>query len=119
MITATVWMLLEEVSVPTLWCWDPGDPWAVTIEFVSERVWVMDRQLVMDGLTSPTGDGDVHVCPAGDGEAYITLNVDGWTCTFTTPTAPVWAFLGKTFLITPAGLESIPDSEYNSLLEDA
>src|SRR6476620_11773238 len=59
---------------------DPADPYAVTMVFrtgVQEVLWTFGRDLLVDGLYEPTGDGDVHVWPclsstgSADGELLV------------------------------------------------
>lgn len=51
--------------------YDPADPFAVTLVFSHEgRVlarWQLDRDMVFDGLTRPTGTGDVRLRPESPG----------------------------------------------------
>jgi hypothetical protein len=107
--------------VPVTLVWTDEDPWAVTIDF-GEFDWVLARQLLADGLTSACGDGDVRFRPGAKGEVVMTLYGsdpgDIQSADLHLPTSQAWGFLGQTFDITPPGLESIPDSEYDYLLED-
>lgn len=60
--------------------YDPGDPYAVTIMFslAHKQVrWTFGRDLVVDGLDEPTGDGDVRVWPSLDraGRACVLVEL--------------------------------------------
>lgn len=57
---------------------DPSDPFAVTMTFLTEDPavsWVFGRDLLIDGMHRPTGDGDVHVRPFldRDGHAVVVM----------------------------------------------
>ncbi len=44
-----------------------SDPFAVAMTFVTgegDLVWTFGRDLLAEGITTPAGDGDVHVAPA-------------------------------------------------------
>ncbi|MEU6526936.1 SsgA family sporulation/cell division regulator [Streptomyces sp. NPDC046924] len=51
--------------------YDPADPFAVTVVFSHEgRIlarWQLDREMLFDGLTRPTGTGDVRLRPESPG----------------------------------------------------
>jgi hypothetical protein len=58
--------------------YDPADPYAVAVAFQSydtEVLWVFGRDLLLRGISEPTGDGDVQVFPSldDDGRAEIGL----------------------------------------------
>ena len=53
----------------TEFSYNPQDPFAVSATFLTMagRVrWTFGRELLIDGLNEPTGDGDVHVWPCVD-----------------------------------------------------
>jgi hypothetical protein len=111
------------VTAPVWFTWTDEDPWAVTITFAPDRVWGLARQLLADGLTSVCGEGDVTFTPGTGSEVVMTLSGgyyddDVQTADIHLPKGQIWAFLGRTFDIIAPGLESIPDAEYDSLLED-
>jgi hypothetical protein len=59
---------------------DPADPYAVTMVFrtgVQEVLWTFGRELLVDGLYEPTGDGDVHVwpCLSSAGAAVVIIEL--------------------------------------------
>jgi hypothetical protein len=59
--------------------YDPRDPYAVTATFltVAGRVeWTFGRDLLIEGLYEPTGDGDVHVWPCLDGDARSVVIIE-------------------------------------------
>jgi Streptomyces sporulation and cell division protein, SsgA len=60
--------------------YDASDPYAVTMVLTGPTgpvVWVFGRDLLLDGLGEPTGDGDVHVSPSLDayGRAVILVEL--------------------------------------------
>ncbi len=60
--------------------YDAADPYAVTLVLTGPTepvVWVFGRDLLLDGLGEPTGDGDVHVWPSLDsyGRAVVLLEL--------------------------------------------
>lgn len=70
-----------DLSLGAKFLYDPADPWAVTmvIESVSGSVyWTFARELILNGLFEPTGDGDVHVWPCldTDGAAVVIVELD-------------------------------------------
>ena len=59
---------------------DPADPFAVTMVFrtgVQEVRWTFGRDLLVEGLYEPTGDGDVHVwpCLSSNGSAVVIVEL--------------------------------------------
>ena len=62
--------------------YDPQDPYAVSLGFATAEpsvTWTFGRDLLMDGIYEPTGDGDVHVFPSveASGEAVVLLELVG------------------------------------------
>jgi hypothetical protein len=60
--------------------YDPQDPYAVTTVFMtgsSQVRWTFGRELLVDGLYEPSGDGDVHVWPCLDsvGRAVVIIEL--------------------------------------------
>jgi hypothetical protein len=63
----------------TEFSYDPRDPFAVTATFltVAGHVrWTFGRDLLIDGLFEPTGDGDVHVWPCLDNQAHSVVIIE-------------------------------------------
>ncbi|WP_157682714.1 SsgA family sporulation/cell division regulator [Nocardioides scoriae] len=59
---------------------DPADPFAVTMVFrtgAQEVHWTFGRELLVEGLYEPTGDGDVHVwpCLSSNGSAVVIVEL--------------------------------------------
>jgi len=92
--------------------YDPADPYAVTVTFRTEYgdvAWTFARELLVDGLTTPTGDGDVHVWPCldADGSPVVMVELvsdDGELMA----QAPLWTvqrFVSRTLAAVPVGTE--------------
>ncbi|WP_343907713.1 SsgA family sporulation/cell division regulator [Nocardioides aquiterrae] len=94
--------------------YDAGDPWAVWITFRGHGDsvrWAAGRDLLMRGLTEPTGDGDIQLFPSVDenGRAAVVMELcspDGRLVT-QMQTSELYAFLAKTLAVVPLGAETI------------
>ncbi len=93
--------------------YDPADPYAVTATFhtgAGEVVWTFARELLTQGLTDPSGDGDVHVWPCldVDGRAVVIIELcspDGELLA-QAKTNDVYRFVSRSLAAVPAGTES-------------
>jgi len=93
--------------------YSPADPYAVTATFrtaAGSVVWTFARDLLSRGLTSPTGEGDVHIWPCldTDGRAVVIIELsspDG-ELVAQAPTQDVYRFVSRSLALVPAGLES-------------
>ena len=59
--------------------YDPSDPYAVTTVFMtgtSQVRWTFGRELLLEGLYEPSGDGDVHVWPCLDADGHAVVIVE-------------------------------------------
>ncbi|MEY9933975.1 hypothetical protein ABH926_008638 [Catenulispora sp. GP43] len=74
-------------------------------EIVDGIEWVFARDLLTDGLHTPTGEGDVRVWPFGPGDLMIELRSGASTALVITPQAAVRLFLCHIYAIVPAGAE--------------
>jgi Streptomyces sporulation and cell division protein, SsgA len=93
--------------------YDVNDPYAVVATFRTETQdveWTFARDLLHDGLSEPTGDGDVHVWPCLDdeGRASVTIELcsDGGDALVQLPTLAVAVFVDQMYAAVPAGTES-------------
>jgi hypothetical protein len=90
--------------------YDPSDPLAVAlaigVECAEPVVWVFGRELLADGINRPTGEGDITIEPATDGEhkLRITLATD-CLATMTADRNTVIEFLVDAFTAVPSGCE--------------
>jgi hypothetical protein len=83
--------------------------------------WAFGRELLIDGVGRPCGDGDVRISPADTdvlGEVLIRLQVGGDQALFRSGAAPLVAFLDRTDKLVPLGQErSLAD--FDAHLDDA
>ncbi|KAF4406033.1 MULTISPECIES: SsgA family sporulation/cell division regulator [Streptomyces] len=107
-------LVSEELSfrIPVELEYDPVDPYAVRFTFHlpgdTPVTWAFARDLLLDGLSAPTGDGDVHIAPVSAGllsDVYIRLQVGDERATFRASAAPLVAFLDRADRIVPMGQE--------------
>jgi hypothetical protein len=97
----------------TVFGFDPGDPFAVTITFLAptgDLPWTFGRDLLMAGLNSPTGVGDVRVWPSRDefGTDVVMIEFsspDGHLLT-QVGAGEVAGFLAETIGAVPPGAET-------------
>ena len=104
--------------------YEAADPYAVALVFPGSApddwiVWGFSRSLLAAGLIWPSGDGDVHVAPSGDRLVSITLSSPSGRVVLLAARAVVADFLRATYLLVPAGAESVEadlDVALNDLL---
>ena len=92
--------------------YDPQDPWAVTAAFhdVPDEVrWTFGRDLLLEGLRRPVGEGDVRVAPSRDARGLpavaLTLVSPDGAATLLTPPDDLGAFLAAATAAVPRGRE--------------
>jgi sporulation and cell division protein SsgA len=101
------------MPVPTELSYDSSDPYAVTISFRTDLgivAWTFARELLLEGILEPAGDGDVHVWPCLDdgGQFVIVLEL----CTpvgdalVHLPPEDVTSFADRMLATVPVGEES-------------
>jgi len=59
--------------------YDPRDPYAVTTVFItgsSQVRWTFGRELLIEGMYEPSGDGDVHVWPCLDADGHAVVIIE-------------------------------------------
>ncbi|MFF8957666.1 SsgA family sporulation/cell division regulator [Streptomyces sp. NPDC014894] len=107
-------LVSEELSfrIPVELRYGTEDPYAVRMTFHlpgdAPVTWAFSRDLLLDGLLGPAGEGDVHIAPAGPEEPAdlgIRLQVGGDRALFLVSAAPVVAFLDRTDRLVPLGKE--------------
>ena len=93
--------------------YEPADPFAVTLTFVTLAGpvrWTLSRDVLLDGCYVPAGAGDVHVQPGLDHEGrsmvLLELSSPEGAATMTAPTAEVVAFSRRVLAAVPPGTES-------------
>ena len=94
-------------------CYDPAEPYAVTITFHDEDVAVrpeLARSSLARGITEPVGGGRISLWPSltSDGRAVVVVSAsspDGdLVCEIRT--SQLHRFLTRTFALVPVGTES-------------
>jgi len=93
--------------------YDPADPFAVRVCLRTDGSpavqWVVSRDLLADGLSTPAGDGDVGVWPSVAGGAPVVClslsSPDGQALLFGAH-GEVSEFVQRTFDEVPSGHES-------------
>ena len=100
------------VDVPTTLGYRIDDPYAVSLTFHAgsgDVVWMMARDVLVQGLASPAGEGDIRVYPSIDDEARAVTVLD-----FCSPdgrlvgqagSREVQEFLVRTIAAVPLGQE--------------
>ncbi|CAI9407760.1 SsgA family sporulation/cell division regulator [Nocardioides sp. T2.26MG-1] len=104
----------RSVDLPSTFEYDAADPWAVWITFRSPRDqvrWAVGRDLLLQGLTDPAGEGDIQLWPSIDenGRAAVVMELhspDGRLVT-QLHTHELYRFLTRTLAMVPVGAESI------------
>ncbi|MET8827588.1 SsgA family sporulation/cell division regulator [Streptomyces sp. NPDC004610] len=107
-------LVSEELSfrIPVELRYEATDPYAVRLTFHlpgdAPVTWAFGRELLVDGMAGPCGEGDVHVAPAEAdtlGETLIRLQVGSDQALFRSSAAPLVAFLDRTDKLVPLGQE--------------
>ncbi|WP_052442641.1 SsgA family sporulation/cell division regulator [Streptacidiphilus neutrinimicus] len=87
-------------------------PWQVAIDFPREAVtdrrparWVVGRELLLDGLAAPCGEGDVRVWPQGR-STVLELRTRTGSAVLTVRAAALREFLNDTYALVPGGREA-------------
>ena len=104
----------ESTSIDSDLVFDPADPYAATMVFrtgVQEVLWTFGRELLVEGLYEPTGDGDVQVwpCLSNTGEAVVIVELcspDG-ELLVQADSRSVDTFIAKMLSSVPDGQESV------------
>jgi hypothetical protein len=104
----------RSVDLQASFGYDPSDPWAVWITFEGPHDhvrWAVGRDLLLQGLTDPAGEGDIQLWPSIDetGRAAVVMELcspDGRLVT-QLHTNELYRFLTRTLAVVPAGTESI------------
>jgi hypothetical protein len=98
--------------VTTRWTYESSEPYAITVAFATERgrwvEWVFARDLLIDGLTEPTGEGDLRVSPDDVDPELIVMEIyaPSGSAIFSLDREDVEDFLAATLDLVPAGTES-------------
>ncbi|MFF8292709.1 SsgA family sporulation/cell division regulator [Streptomyces sp. NPDC016309] len=104
----------EELSfrIPVELGYETRDPFAVRMTFHlpgdAPVTWAFGRELLLDGINGPSGEGDVHIRPTGPedlSDVSIRLQVGGDRALFRSSAPPLVAFLDRTDKLVPLGQE--------------
>jgi hypothetical protein len=93
--------------------YDATDPYAVQVSFhtgTGDAVqWTFARQLLTDGVTSPSGQGDVRTWPATSERGPVvclSLSSPSGSALFELPVPELVEFLTMTYAAVPTGSET-------------
>ncbi|WP_405778920.1 SsgA family sporulation/cell division regulator [Streptomyces sp. NBC_00859] len=120
-------LVSEELSfrIPVELGYEVSDPYAVRMTFHlpgdAPVTWTFGRELLLDGINAPTGDGDVHISPSdpsGLSDVHLRLQVGADSALFRAGSAPLIAFLDRTDKIVPLGQER-SQGDFDGHLDDA
>jgi len=102
----------DAVPLPVSLRYSAADPYAVRAVFSGDGMvveWVFARELLRGGLSSPTGDGDVHIWPSwGTGRELVMISLtspDG-QAVLEAAAKDVRSFLDRTAVVVPDGDET-------------
>ncbi|MEU0118254.1 SsgA family sporulation/cell division regulator [Streptomyces bobili] len=120
-------LVSEELSfrIPVELGYETCDPYAVRLTFHlpgdAPVTWAFGRELLIDGVGRPCGEGDVRVSPTDRevlGEVLIRLQVGGDQAVFRSSAAPLVAFLDRTDKLVPLGQEGA-FADFDAHLDEA
>lgn len=102
----------RSIPVPARLAYRTDDPYAVHISFhigtEAPVNWTFSRELLIEGVFRPCGEGDVRVWPAKTGDRNVLrmalASPDG-SALLEAPAAPVSAWLERTLRVVPPGSE--------------
>ncbi|WP_435610205.1 SsgA family sporulation/cell division regulator [Streptomyces sp. C10-9-1] len=111
--------------IPVELRYETGDPYAVRMTFHlpgdAPVTWAFGRELLLDGINAPSGDGDVHIAPTGHeplSDVHIRLRVGDDSALFRAGAPPLVAFLDRTDKLVPLGQE-LALGDFELSLEEA
>jgi hypothetical protein len=100
----------RSLELPAELGWDPTDPYAVAVAFGwpgTTVCWLVGRDLLIDGLTHPAGEGDVLLWPSIDenGRAAVVVELcsPNGRLVAQLSTRELRAFLDRTLVAVPQG----------------
>ncbi|WP_217163131.1 SsgA family sporulation/cell division regulator [Streptomyces sp. BBFR51] len=120
-------LVSEELSfrIPVELRYETRDPYAVRLTFHlpgdAPVTWAFGRELLVDGVGRPCGDGDVRIAPVDPeplAEVLIRLQVGGDQALFRSSAAPLVAFLDRTDKLVPLGQEGAL-ADFDTHLDEA
>ncbi|MET8568014.1 SsgA family sporulation/cell division regulator [Streptomyces sp. NPDC004783] len=120
-------LVSEELSfrIPVELRYQTCDPYAVRLTFHlpgdAPVTWAFGRELLVDGVAMPCGDGDVRIAPVDPeplAEVLIRLQVGSDQALFRSSAAPLVAFLDRTDKLVPLGQEGAL-ADFDAHLDEA
>ncbi|PRY33806.1 SsgA family sporulation/cell division regulator [Umezawaea tangerina] len=92
--------------------YDPDDPYAVAVRFHTghgEVEWMFGRELLADGLLSPTGEGDIAVQPSPEDPEHVLveLNAPAGFAVLAVPSDDISEFLDLSYDLVSPGEEEL------------
>ncbi|MFE3601525.1 SsgA family sporulation/cell division regulator [Streptomyces sp. NPDC059096] len=120
-------LVSEELSfrIPVELHYKVADPYAVRMTFHlpgdAPVTWTFGRELLLDGINTPSGDGDVHISPTTPedlSDVHMRLQVGDDHALFRVSAAPLVAFLDRTDRLVPLGQECTLSDFEGSLEEE-
>lgn len=99
----------EDEAVSATFSYQVDDPYAVTAVFSTQGVdieWTFARDLLLDGLSFPTGEGDILVAPGSDCQVSIVLRSPEGSARLACDRTAITCFVDQVFAAVPAGSES-------------
>ncbi|WP_030022919.1 SsgA family sporulation/cell division regulator [Streptomyces monomycini] len=112
-------LVSEELAfrIPVELYFDRADPYAVSFTFDlpgdTPVTWAFGRELLLDGLSKPSGEGDVRIEPSSSehlSDVFISLQVADERAVFRAGAPPLVAFLDRTDRLVPIGEEEVCDT---------
>lgn len=99
----------EHEPIGATFVYRPTDPYAVTAVFTTkegESEWTFARDLLLDGLSQPSGVGDVHVAPSVGGRVYLDLFSPEGSVRLSCDRTVVTSFVDQVYATIPEGEEA-------------
>ena len=112
-ITYDMNLQMGDLTIGSTFQYFKSDPFAVTVVFmdVKNTTWIFARQLLIDGIVSQTGEGDIRIHPEGD-VVIIDLSPDGGFVSLTADKETIQDFLEKSYLVVIPGQEEIDMEQF-------
>jgi hypothetical protein len=103
----------RSVDVPTTLGFHQEDPYAITLTFRAgsgDVIWLVARDIVLQGLTAPAGEGDIKVYPSIDDDAHAVTVLDfsspDGRLVGQVPTRELQDFIAESMTVVPVGSEA-------------
>jgi hypothetical protein len=96
--------------VTTRWTYESDEPYALTVAFATDRgrwvEWVFARELLVEGLDRPAGQGDLRIRPDEDPDLLVLeIYAPSGSAVFALDRDDTEDFLERTLELVPAGEE--------------